>query len=158
AKGLVYRKFKPVYWSPSSGTALAEAELEYNEEHVSRAAYVRFPVVGEYREVLGLEGLKGRLYAVVWTTTPWTLPANRAIAVHDNLVYHVVRVGDDAVLVADGCLERVAQILRGEGAVPEILAIVSGSRLARLQYTNLLRGEQAAPQPFIHGSFVTADS
>ncbi|KAK1752550.1 hypothetical protein QBC47DRAFT_453996 [Echria macrotheca] len=158
AKGLVYRKYKPVYWSPSSGTALAEAELEYNEEHVSRAAYVRFPVVGEYRETLGLEGFKGRLYAVVWTTTPWTLPANRAIAVHDDLVYHVVRVGDDAVLVADGCLERVARILLGEGTAPVILATVPGNRLAGLQYTNLLRGKQAAPQPFIHGSFVTADS
>ncbi|KAK5657033.1 hypothetical protein OQA88_3559 [Cercophora sp. LCS_1] len=156
--GLVYRKYKPVYWSPSSGTALAEAELEYNEEHVSRAAYVRFRLVGDVKRHLGLDGVNGEVYAVVWTTTPWTLPANRAVAVHDELVYHVVKVEEDAVLVAEGCLERVAKVLLGEGAVPEILATVKGSQLSGLQYVNPLRGKKAEPQPIIHGPFVTADS
>lgn len=155
---LIYRKYKPVYWSPSSGTALAEAELEYNEEHVSRAAYVRFRLVGDVKSRLGLGGLGGEVYAVIWTTTPWTLPANRAVAVHDDLVYHVVRVGEDAVLVADGCLGRVARVLLGDEVVPEILATVKGSRLAGLQYVNPLRGTGAAPQPIIHGPFVTAES
>jgi isoleucyl-tRNA synthetase len=157
-RGLVYRRYKPVYWSPSSGTALAEAELEYNDEHVSRAAYVRFPVVAGWEGLPGLEGFQGRVFAVVWTTTPWTLPANRAVAVHDELTYHVVRVRGDAYLVAENCLERVAKVLVGEGAAPEILGTVKGSELAPLRYVNALRGKSAEPQPFIHGSFVTDGS
>ena len=157
-RGLVYRKYKPVYWSPSSGTALAEAELEYNENHLSRAAYVRFPVVGAYEHLPGLEGLEGRLFAVIWTTTPWTLPANRAIAVHEDFVYHIVRVGADAFLVAENCLERIAKVLVGEGTTPEIIGTVKGGQLTQLRYTNVLRGKSAEPQPFIHGSFVTEGS
>lgn len=157
-RGLVYRKYKPVYWSPSSGTALAEAELEYNEAHVSRAAYVRFPVVAGAEGLPGLEGFGGRVFAVVWTTTPWTLPANRAVAVHEDLAYHVVRVGADAYLVAENCLERVAKVLAGEGAAPEIVGTVKGSQLTQLRYVNVLRGKSAEPQPFIHGSFVTEGS
>jgi len=156
--GLIYRKFKPVYWSPSSRTALAEAELEYNENHVSRAAYVRFPIVGDWSNFPGMKGFTGKLFAVVWTTTPWTLPANKAIAVHDALPYHIVRVAEDAFLVAEGCLDRLSEILLGEGATPEILGTVKGSDLVELQYTNMLRGRSAAPQPIIHGLFVTADS
>ncbi|KAL2015834.1 hypothetical protein VTK56DRAFT_4702 [Thermocarpiscus australiensis] len=157
-RGLIYRKYKPVYWSPSSGTALAEAELEYNENHVSRAAYVRFLIVGEYRHLPGLRGFEGRLFAVIWTTTPWTLPANRAIAVHDDSTYHIVRVGEDAYLVAENCLERVAKVLGGEGTTPEILGSVKGAQLTQLRYVNVLRGKSAAAQPIIHGSFVTEGS
>ncbi|KAK3382506.1 tRNA synthetases class I-domain-containing protein [Lasiosphaeria ovina] len=155
-RGLVYRKYKPVYWSPSSGTALAEAELEYPQGHVSTAAYVRFPIVGDYSRLPGLQGLDGRLFAVVWTTTPWTLPANRAIAVHDDLTYHIVRAGDDAVLVAEGCLDRISKILGG--GEPDVLGTFQGSELTGLQYVNMLRGKSATPQPVIHGSFVTAES
>ncbi|KAK4129761.1 isoleucyl-tRNA synthetase [Parathielavia appendiculata] len=160
-RGLVYRKFKPVYWSPSSGTALAEAELEYNEAHVSKAAYVRFPVVmveAGYGGLPGLEGLRGRLFAVVWTTTPWTLPANRAIAVHEDLGYVIVRVGEDAYLVAENCLERVARVLAGQGQTVEVVGTVRGSQLTQLRYVNVLRETSAGPQPFIHGSFVTDGS
>ncbi|KAL2155225.1 hypothetical protein VTH82DRAFT_3901 [Thermothelomyces myriococcoides] len=155
-RGLVYRRYKPVYWSPSSGTALAEAELEYNESHVSKCAYVRFPVVTGHEELLsGLDLSEGRLYAVIWTTTPWTLPANRAIAVHDELTYHIVKAGRDAYLVAENCLERVAKVLPGE---PEVLATVKGGELTRLRYINVLRGRSAEPQPFMHGDFVTDGS
>ncbi|KAL2137887.1 hypothetical protein VTI28DRAFT_7920 [Corynascus sepedonium] len=154
-RGLVYRRYKPVYWSPSSGTALAEAELEYNDAHVSKAAYVRFPIVAGHEGLPGLEGFNGRLFAVIWTTTPWTLPANRAIAVHDELVYHVLRVGQDAFLVAENCLERIAKVLPG---APEIVGTVNGSELRGLRYVNVLRGRSAEPQPFIHGSFVTDSS
>ncbi|CCC05983.1 unnamed protein product [Sordaria macrospora k-hell] len=158
SRGLIYRKFKPVYWSPSSGTALAEAELEYNETHISKSAYVRFPITKDSSTVPGLEGFAGNLYAVIWTTTPWTLPANRAIAVHDDLLYHVVRVGDDAYVVAEGGFERVAKVLLGEEETPEILATVPGCQLTQLQYINPLLGKSAVPQPFIHGPFVTPDS
>ncbi|KAK3299932.1 tRNA synthetases class I-domain-containing protein [Chaetomium fimeti] len=155
-RGLVYRKYKPVYWSPSSGTALAEAELEYNDAHVSTAAFVRFRVVSGYHEMPGLEDISGNLYAVIWTTTPWTLPANQAIAINEELQYHVVRAGADAYLVAENCLERVAKLLGEE--TPEFLGTFSGSQLTQLRYINRLRGESAEAQPFMHGSFVTDGS
>ncbi|KAK0731832.1 tRNA synthetases class I-domain-containing protein [Lasiosphaeris hirsuta] len=158
SRGLIYRKYKPVYWSPSSGTALAEAELEYNENHLSRAAYVRFPIASDYSQLPGMEGFSGQLFALIWTTTPWTLPANRAIAVREDLTYHIVRTGDDAVLAAESCLERLARLLVGEGNTPEILGTVQGSQLTQLQYTNALRGKSAPAQPIINAPFVTADS
>ncbi|KAK3693485.1 tRNA synthetases class I-domain-containing protein [Podospora appendiculata] len=158
SRGLIYRKFKPVYWSPSSSTALAEAELEYNEDHISTAAYVSFPIVGDYSHLPGLEGLTGELFAVIWTTTPWTLPANKAIAVRDDLLYHIVKSDDDALLVAADCLAPLTEVLRKEGADFEILGTVQGSQLTRLQYVNILQGKSSAPQPIIHAPFVTADS
>ncbi|KAL8686425.1 MAG: hypothetical protein Q9218_007113, partial [Villophora microphyllina] len=72
--GLINRRFKPVHWSPSSQTALAEAELEYREDHRSTAAYVKYPME------LQVNGKPSVVHALVWTTTPWTLPANRAVA------------------------------------------------------------------------------
>ncbi|KAK3393830.1 tRNA synthetases class I-domain-containing protein [Podospora didyma] len=158
SQGLVYRKYKPVYWSPSSGTALAEAELEYNEDHVSKSAYVRFPITGDHSSLPGMSDFKGKLYAVVWTTTPWTLPANKAIAINDDLLYHIVRFGDDAFLVAEGCLERVKNVILGESGSPEIIASVQGNLLTQLHYVNALHGKAAVAQPLIHGPFVTAES
>jgi isoleucyl-tRNA synthetase len=78
--------------------------------------------------------------------------------VHEELVYHVVKVGGDAYLVAENCLERVAKVLLGEGGIPEILGTVKGSQLTQLRYINVLRGKTAEPQPFMHGSFVTDGS
>jgi isoleucyl-tRNA synthetase len=92
-KGYIYRGLKPVHWSPSSKTALAEAELEYPEGHVSRSIYAAFPVLKVS------EGLKASLDAflpdlgvAVWTTTPWTIPGNLAVAVNAALEYAVVEV------------------------------------------------------------------
>jgi isoleucyl-tRNA synthetase len=91
-KGLIYRQNKPVHWSPSSKTALAEAELEYDEGHKSLAAFVRFPVrVSEGLGSGALKDVEGEVNVVVWTTTPWTLPANSAIAVHKDMEYCIVR-------------------------------------------------------------------
>ncbi|MBE3109150.1 MAG: class I tRNA ligase family protein, partial [Acidobacteria bacterium] len=157
ARGLVYRKHKPVYWSPSSGTALAEAELEYKDNHVSEAAYVRFPLEGDWAKKLGLHRVR-KLYAVVWTTTPWTLPANRAIAVHDDLTYTVVRPkGDrDALLIASSRFE-AAQTWFSE-PLSIVLRNIKGSQLNGLHYTNILRGSEAEPSPIIHADLVSADS
>lgn len=157
-RGVIYRKYRPVYWSPSSGTALAEAELEYNENHVSTSAYIRFPIAGEWRRTLAMEGFAGDLYAVIWTTTPWTLPGNRAIAIHDELDYSIVRVGEDALIVGNSCLESVREACFKDGAEWEILQTVTGDRLRELQYVNVLRGKGTFPQPIIHGPFVSADS
>lgn len=89
--GHIYRGRKPVHWSPSSGTALAEAELEYPEAHMSRSIYVAMPLVatGQGAGDAAVEALQGSAFAI-WTTTPWTIPANLAVAVNDQLEYSVV--------------------------------------------------------------------
>ncbi|KAK5992703.1 Isoleucine--tRNA ligase [Cladobotryum mycophilum] len=153
--GLIYRKHKPVYWSISSRTALAEAELEYKDDHISTAAYVKFPIVSDWSSIPGLSGFKGPLYAAIWTTTPWTLPANKAIAVHDDLHYSVLRAGNDGLLVAESRIEEVQNNLPGSEVVARS---ISGSKLKGLHYRNKLQGQSASTQPIIHADFVSADS
>jgi isoleucyl-tRNA synthetase len=85
--GHIYRGCKPVHWSPSSRTALAEAELEYPEGHKSKSVYVAFPVATVAAGAPA--ALAGAAFAA-WTTTPWTLPANMAVAVNARLQYSVV--------------------------------------------------------------------
>ena len=88
-RGLLYRAKKPVWWSPATGTALAEAELEYEEAHVSRAVWVLFEVVeGVVKERVG------DVSVLVWTTTPWTLPGNVAIAYSPDIEYVVAKIGE----------------------------------------------------------------
>ena len=91
--GHIYRGRKPVHWSPSSRTALAEAELEYPEGHKSKSIYVALPLCSappsasqELKDALSGAALS------VWTTTPWTMPANMAVAVNEELQYSVVQV------------------------------------------------------------------
>lgn len=92
-KGHIYRGRKPVNWSPSSRTALAEAELEYPDNHKSKSIYVSMPIkdVPEGCDAALAEALKGAALSV-WTTTPWTIPANLAVAVNEILQYSVVQV------------------------------------------------------------------
>lgn len=157
-KGLIFRRYKPVYWSPSSKTALAEAELEYKEDHVSTAAYVRFPLAS-LSECLRERLPEGaRVSAVIWTTTPWTLPANRAIAVHSELEYSVVKTGSELLLVASSRLPHIQTMLFSEKPVEVILESVLGSDIEGSQYTNVLRGHESEPQPIIHADFVSAES
>jgi isoleucyl-tRNA synthetase len=90
-RGIVYRGLKPVWWSSAERTALAESELEYEDQHQSPSVYVRFRGSPAAREALAKRfptmRAKGDVFAVIWTTTPWTLPANRALAVHPELEY-----------------------------------------------------------------------
>ena len=105
-KGLVYKGLKPVHWCFSCGTALAEAEVEY-EDHTSPSVYVAFPVVSDLSDVD--PALAGRDWSIViWTTTPWTLPANLAIAFHPDYEYSAVRVGGRGFIVATELLKAVA--------------------------------------------------
>ena len=96
-KGFVYRGKKPVYWSIPCRTALAEAEVEYND-HVSQSVFVKFPVVGQ-----------PRTFIVIWTTTPWTLPANLAVAYNKDFPYIKVAVGDEHYILFRGLLPKVAE-------------------------------------------------
>ena len=96
-RGEVYRAKKPVYWCPHCKTALAEAEIEYHD-HSSPSIYVKFPL--KEPEKLNPE-LKGKkVFVVIWTTTPWTLPANLAIALHPEYDYGVYRDGDEYYIMA----------------------------------------------------------
>jgi isoleucyl-tRNA synthetase len=89
--GSIYRARKPVYWSASSQSALAEAELEYDPDHVSQCAFISYPIAVLPEELSRIPEInEGNLGALIWTTTPWTLPANRAIAVNSEMEYSVV--------------------------------------------------------------------
>ena len=99
-KGFIFRGRKPVHWSPSSKTALAEAELEYPEGHISKSIYVGFEVaeasdaLADYHNADG-----GPLKVAIWTTTPWTMPANLAVAINPDLSYSVVEHSTTGKLV-----------------------------------------------------------
>jgi isoleucyl-tRNA synthetase len=114
ANGLIYRQHRPVYYSPSSRSALAEAELEYHD-HVSESGYVAFeldtgcsPSHPELAEAVS-NGISIKF--LVWTTTPWTLTANMAIAVHEDLVYELLLDQNVAYLVSSDRIEAVSKIL-----------------------------------------------
>jgi len=156
-KGLIFRRYKPVYWSPSSRTALAEAELEYNEDHRSTAAYIKFKITNP-SHALAAQLPQGDVYAVIWTTTPWTLPANRAIAIMSSLEYSVVRHGKDLLVIAKSRLEQLSSILFGDDAYEIVVDTITGKDLEGSQYVNILRGREAPLQPIVHADYVTADS
>jgi isoleucyl-tRNA synthetase len=106
-KDLVYKGLKPVHWCFSCKTALAEAEVEY-EDHVSPSIYVAFPLESDLSDLD--PKLTGKDWsAVIWTTTPWTLPANLAIAFHPDYQYSAVRVNGKGYIVATELLKAVAE-------------------------------------------------
>ena len=113
-QGLVYRSKKPVYWSIPCRTALAEAEIEY-QDHVSPSIFVRFPLMGK----------SPNSFIVIWTTTPWTLPANLAIAVHPREKYVELKIGENSYWVAASLAESVCSacslkgITKGESLTGE---------------------------------------
>ncbi|MHB9008659.1 MAG: isoleucine--tRNA ligase [Limisphaerales bacterium] len=124
-KGFVYRGKKPVYWSIPCRTALAEAEVEY-QDHVSQSVYVKFPVVG-----------RPDTFIVIWTTTPWTLPANLAVAFNSTFNYSLVRVStaggrSEQFIVFDGLLDAVAA--KCGWSAPEVLGRLTAPELAQLEY------------------------
>ena len=105
-EGSLYRGFKPVLWSTVEKTALADAEVEY-QDHKSDTIYVSFPVKSsEIKEIVGSN-------IIIWTTTPWTIPANRALAYNENLNYLLIEINDDGefknkkIIIAEALLESV---------------------------------------------------
>ena len=91
--GHVFRDYLPVYWSPSSRTALAEAELEYNPSHESTSVYVSLPLTSMSPTVSALskEHDENNVSCLVWTTTPWSLVANKAVCYHPSMSYSLLR-------------------------------------------------------------------
>ena len=125
-RGAVYRRKKPVYWCPSCVTALAEAEVEY-ADIASPSIYVAFPLIEPFPEAL--KPLSGRDPAVIiWTTTPWTLPANLAIAFHPDFDYVAVETSGKVYLLALGRLEQTSRALGWHG-VRELIRF-KGKQLA----------------------------
>ena len=108
-KGHIYRGRKPVHWSPSSQTALAESELEYPEGHVSPSIYVALPIeqLGDSVPSELREACSGAALAI-WTTTPWTMPANAAVAVNEKLQYSLVEVQVTCILTVAGASPSIA--------------------------------------------------
>jgi isoleucyl-tRNA synthetase len=108
-KGFIFRGRKPVHWSPSSQTALAEAELEYPEGHVSKSIYVAFEVTEPAEAIREFHSESDPVKVAVWTTTPWTIPANLAVAVNPELSYSVVtHAKSGKLIVATSLIETVA--------------------------------------------------
>ncbi len=145
-KGLIYKGFKPVYWSPSSESALAEAEIEYLEK-TSASIYVGFTVTD------GKGVLEEGTNVIIWTTTPWTIPANLAIALNSDYVYSLFSVDGKKYIVAKDLLEFVQEELEFSNIEP--LAEFPGAKLEGIVTWHPFYDR---PSPLILGNHVTLDA
>ncbi|XP_054273116.1 isoleucine--tRNA ligase, mitochondrial [Macrosteles quadrilineatus] len=145
-QGIIFRDFKPVYWSPSSKTALAESELEYKEDHVSTSTHVRV-------RVTNAPATWGEVYALLWTTTPWSLPANQAVAYSPTLEYSLVTIEglQGHYLVAKVLVDELASTI---GKKVSITNKVDGNVLPTLQYDHPVYDGKTLP--FLASEHVTA--
>ena len=137
-QGMVYKGKKPVHWCIYDRTALAEAEVEY-EDHTSPSIYVEFPLTPGGAAELGqrVPALAGRALSVlIWTTTPWTIPANLAIAFHPDYKYAAYPAGDTTVIVAEALAEGVAQAVKRPFGPP--VARFSGEALQGIRFSHPL--------------------
>ena len=145
-KGLIFKGLKPVYWSPSSESALAEAEIEYHDRKDS-SIYVAFPVVEGNDTVNVGDNL------VIWTTTPWTLPCNTGIAISEKFDYAKVLVNDKYYIVANELLEDLAKEFSWENY--EVVNVFTGDKFAGVKYKHVFMDRVA---PVIDGFHVTLDA
>ncbi|ORE01399.1 isoleucyl-tRNA synthetase [Rhizopus microsporus var. microsporus] len=150
-KGYIYRQLKPVYWSPSSKSALAEAELEYKDNHVSKSIHVQFPIVSS---PILKKWKDKQINALIWTTTPWTIPSNRAVCVHPDLDYCVVEAADkkQCWIVGKDRLEALEKELEQKLSV---LDTFKGNQLVGSTYQHPLSSKH---YPILAGNHVTAES
>jgi isoleucyl-tRNA synthetase len=139
-QGFVYRGKKPVYWSIPCRTALAEAEVEY-ADHVSQSCFVKFPVVG-----------RANTFVVIWTTTPWTLPANLAVAYNANFQYVQAAIGGETYIVFKDLLPKVAEKCGWSSFNQQPIAT---EELAKLEYQHPFCQRTGRLFP---AEFVTADT
>ncbi len=157
--GLLYRGFRPVMWSPVEKTALADAEVEYHDKQSSPQIFVKFPLVNAPKEL-------AHTFIVIWTTTPWTIPGNRAIAFSPEISYGLYQVGDAAegslarpseqLLLADVLAEGVAKYAK---AVLSRVRTVSADELTSLVAAHPFRSlGYTFDVPVLPGAHVTADT
>jgi isoleucyl-tRNA synthetase len=154
-KGYIYRGRKPVHWSPSSQTALAEAELEYPEGHTSRSIYAAFPVTKlaptvpeDWQQYLP------NLSVAIWTTTPWTIPGNLAVSVNPDLNYALVETPEGKYwIVAAELVDRLCATLSTQLTV---ISTVKGQALEHCTYRHPLYDRESPV--VIGGDYVTTES
>jgi isoleucyl-tRNA synthetase len=154
-QGLVYKGKKPVHWCIHCRTALAEAEVEY-EEHASPSIYVEFPLSpGSAAELATrIPGLRGRDVSVlIWTTTPWTIPSNLAIAFHPEFDYAAYQIGDRAIIVAEGLAPQVGAAVGVEFNSP--IAKFKGATLEHIRFVHPLYARASVG---VLGDYVTLDA
>jgi isoleucyl-tRNA synthetase len=156
--GYIFRGRKPVHWSPSSRTALAEAELEYPDNHVSKSIYVGFKVVTPSPALEAVHSEADPVKVAIWTTTPWTMPGNLAVAVNGDLEYSVVRHPKVGKLVV---ATELADALKFKvGLAPdeswEVLLAVKGDALVGTTYQHPLY-ERISPV-LVGGDYITTES
>ena len=155
-RGYVYRGLKPVNWCFDCQSALAEAEVEY-EEKTSITIDVGFPVVdserGKLAAAFGLSVLpEGLVYAVIWTTTPWTIPANQALNVHREFTYALVATLRGTLVLAE---ELVAQCLANYALEGKVVATTKGQSLERIAFKHPFYDRVS---PVYLGDYVTLDT
>jgi len=147
--GYLYQGSKPVHWCVDCGSALAEAEVEYEDKN-SPAIDVGFKVADNaaLSKAFGV-AVSGDAYAVIWTTTPWTLPANQAVSVHPEFDYDLIETSKGLLILAQATLTRYGE------AVTNILASCKG---AALEYLKLQHPFESREVPIICGDHVTAEA
>ena len=145
-RGLIFKGLKPVYWSPSSESALAEAEIEY-KDRTDHSIYVAFEVVE------GNDAVKKGDNLVIWTTTPWTLPGNLAIAVGENFNYVLIEVEGKRYLIADDLKEDLTSKFGFENY--KVISTVNGKSLENLKYKHCFMDKVL---PVVLGDHVTLDA
>lgn len=152
--GHLHKGFKPVYWSVVGGSALAEAEVEYQDK-VSFSIDVCYPVVDEAAFQAAVPGLggSGPVSVVIWTTTPWTLPSSQAVSLNADLTYVVVQAGDRRLMMAEALYESVLERAGIESA--EVVGRCQGQALENLQVKHPFYDKRL---PLILGDHVTTDA
>jgi isoleucyl-tRNA synthetase len=153
ANGHLHRGFKPVYWSVVGASALAEAEVEYHDK-VSSSIDVCFPIADEkaWADKLGALPGSGPLAVVIWTTTPWTLPANQAVSVNPELIYVILQGDGRRLIVAEALYEAVA---KRAGLTVQVLTRFKGDVLEHLQVRHPFYEKSV---PVILGDHVTTEA
>ncbi|MEW6001729.1 MAG: isoleucine--tRNA ligase [Nitrospirota bacterium] len=147
--GYIYKGKKPVHWCPSCITALAEAEVEYADKE-SPSIYVRFRIKdSKLKEKFSVLGEK-KVFFLIWTTTPWTLPANLALAVHPDFEYVAVEKGEEVYIVAEKLLDSLREKLHIDG---EVILTVRGKELEDMEAEHPFLERRSRVIP---GDFVTA--
>ncbi|MGN6183031.1 MAG: isoleucine--tRNA ligase [Thermoanaerobaculia bacterium] len=149
--GAVYKGLKPVHWCTYDQSALAEAEVEYRD-HTSPSVYVRFRMLDDAVTALDLP-IEKPLYAIIWTTTPWTLPANLAIAVKPDYEYSVVEYNGENYLLATELVQSVTQKFGWTDY--KAGKIFKGSALEHLRYKHAFLDREGV---FVLGDYVTLDA
>ena len=152
AAGSVVRSKKPIHWCCSCKTALAEAEVEYYD-HTSPSIYVRFPVTDERLAAFLPKAVPGHTWLVIWTTTPWTIPDNMAVAVHPEADYALVEVEGEYYILAEALLDDCRKHFGWVTAT--IAGIVKGEALKGLRAKHPIYDR---PSPVVLGRHVTLDT